>query len=96
MGRAGELPALAAGPCGNNCADALDRLWEYLDAELGAPDAETVRAHLAECQGCLEEYDVDVVVKTLVRARLPGGGAGQPARPHPRAADGHAGDTTLD
>ena len=57
----------AAGNCGNNCADALDRLWEYLDAELGALDAETVRAHLSECQGCLEEYDVDVVVKTLVR-----------------------------
>ena len=56
-----------AGNCGNNCADALDRLWEYLDAELGAPDAETVRAHLAECEGCLEEYDVDVVVKTIVR-----------------------------
>ena len=57
----------AEGSCGNTCADALDRLWEYLDAELGAVDAETVRAHLAECQGCLEEYDVDVVVKTLVR-----------------------------
>ena len=63
-----ELPArLSTGTCGNNCADALDRLWEYLDAELGAPDAETVRAHLAECQGCLEEYDVEVVVKTLVK-----------------------------
>ncbi|MET0788229.1 MAG: mycothiol system anti-sigma-R factor [Cellulomonas sp.] len=61
------LATLSVGTCGNNCADALDRLWEYLDAELGAPDAETVRAHLAECQGCLEEYDVDVVVKTLVK-----------------------------
>ena len=60
-------PRLSAGSCGNNCADALDRLWEYLDAELGALDAETVRAHLTECQGCLEEYDVDVVVKNLVR-----------------------------
>ena len=88
--------ATAAGNCGNNCADALDRLWEYLDAELGAPDAETVRAHLAECQGCLEEYDVDVVVKTLVQPRLPGGGAGRPAAEDPRAADGHAGDDTLD
>ncbi len=46
---AGQLTP-AAGNCGNNCADALDRLWEYLDAELGAVDAETVRAHLAECQ----------------------------------------------
>ena len=56
-----------SGLCGNNCNDALDRLWEYLDAELGAVDAETIRAHLTECQGCLEEYDVDVVVKTIVR-----------------------------
>ena len=55
------------GTCGNNCQDALDRLWEYLDAELGALDAETVRGHLAECEGCLEEYDVDVVVKTIVK-----------------------------
>jgi len=50
---------LTSGNCGNNCQDALDRLWEYLDAELGDPDAATVRAHLEECQGCLEEYDVD-------------------------------------
>jgi len=62
------LPAhLRTGSCGNNCADALDRLWEYLDAELEAPDSDVVRAHLAECQGCLEEYDVEVVVKNLVR-----------------------------
>jgi len=62
------LPAaLKSGSCGNNCSDALERLWEYLDAELEAPDSEVVRAHLAECQGCLEEYDVEVVVKNLVR-----------------------------
>jgi len=62
------LPAAQqSGHCGNNCTDALDRLWEYLDAELEAPDSDVVRAHLAECQGCLEEYDVEVVVKNLVR-----------------------------
>ena len=56
-----------SGACGNNCNDALERLWEYLDAELDAPDSDVVRAHLAECHGCLEEYDVEVVVKNLVR-----------------------------
>jgi len=60
-------PAELAGGCGNNCADALDRLWEYLDSELPELDAATVRSHLAECQVCLEEYDVDVVVKHLVK-----------------------------
>ena len=64
---ADESALPVSGNCGNTCADALDRLWEYLDAELGALDAATVRAHLSECDGCLEEYDVDLVVKTLVR-----------------------------
>ena len=59
--------SLKAGSCGNNCSDALERLWEYLDAELDALDSDVVRAHLAECQGCLDEYDVEVVVKNLVR-----------------------------
>jgi len=56
-----------SGLCGNNCDDALDHLWEYLDSELPDVDAATVRTHLEECRGCLEEYDVDVVVKHLVR-----------------------------
>ena len=34
---------------------------------VAAPGHGTVRAHLAECEGCLEEYDVDVVVKTIVK-----------------------------
>lgn len=49
------------------CDEALDQLFEYLDAELGTPDAERVRAHLTECRGCLEEFDVEVVVKKIVR-----------------------------
>ena len=67
MSEMDESVTQVAGGCGNNCEDALDRLWEYLDAELIDVDAQTVRAHLAECQGCLEEYDLDVVVKHLVR-----------------------------
>lgn len=52
---------------GVNCDQALGRLFEYLDAELGAPDAVLVRQHLEECAPCLDEYDVEVVVKNLVR-----------------------------
>jgi anti-sigma factor (TIGR02949 family) len=57
----------AARECDGDCTDALDRLWEYLDSELTPVDADTVRHHLAECRGCLEEYDVEVVLKKLVR-----------------------------
>jgi anti-sigma factor (TIGR02949 family) len=49
------------------CDEALDRLFEYLDAELGTPEAERVRAHLTECTECLEEFDVEAVVKKIVR-----------------------------
>ncbi|MCR6491678.1 mycothiol system anti-sigma-R factor [Cellulomonas sp. P24] len=50
-----------------DCGQALGQLFEYLDAELGTPDSERIRAHLAECAPCLGEYDVEVVVKNLVK-----------------------------
>ena len=50
-----------------NCGQALDRLFEYLDSELETLDSERVRRHLEECAPCLDEYDVEVVVKNLVR-----------------------------
>ncbi|WP_034649278.1 mycothiol system anti-sigma-R factor [Cellulomonas sp. HZM] len=55
----------ATGDCG--CDKALDELWAYLDAELDQLEAAQVRAHLESCRGCLEEHDVEVVVKKLVR-----------------------------
>ena len=59
--------AATSAECKGECTDALDRLWEYLDSELGDVDAKTVAVHLAECRGCLEEYDVELVLKKLVR-----------------------------
>jgi len=35
-----------------DCEAAMRRLWEYLDAELPAPDMAAVRAHVAECASC--------------------------------------------
>jgi len=60
-----EPPAKAGGDCG--CDEAVNELWAYLDAELEQHDAERVRAHLAGCHGCLEEHDVELVVKKLVQ-----------------------------
>ena len=62
-----HLTPRAHSDCGVGCTEALDRLFEYLDSELVEPDADRVRAHLAECQGCLEEFDVEAVVKKIVR-----------------------------
>lgn len=62
-----ESPAAPAHAEDCNCDEALAEMWAYLDAELEGPEADRVRAHLAGCRGCLEEYDVEVVVKKLVR-----------------------------
>ena len=62
-----ESVASLRSDCGAGCGEALDRLFEYIDSELVQPDADRVRAHLAECQGCLEEFDVEAVVKKIVR-----------------------------
>lgn len=60
-------PAHAASAQDCGCPEALDRLWEYLDAELTVPDKDVVSAHLAHCTGCLEEHEVERVMKAVVR-----------------------------
>ncbi len=54
-------------PARDGCAETLDRLYEYLDSELDAPDADRVRDHLAGCASCWDEFDLDSVLKSVVR-----------------------------
>ena len=57
--------------CGNHhdtdCREVLDRVYEYLDSELGPPDYAKIKQHLEECGPCLRQYDLDEAVKALVR-----------------------------
>ncbi len=52
-------------PCG--CDEAVQRLWEYVDSELGELDHDRVEAHLHECASCLEEEQLELVIKQVVR-----------------------------
>jgi len=61
---AARTPAPGA-PCG--CDEAVERLWEYVDSELGELDQVRVEAHLHECSQCLEEEQIELVMKQLVR-----------------------------
>ncbi|MBU4214104.1 MAG: mycothiol system anti-sigma-R factor [Actinobacteria bacterium] len=54
-------------PCGRECDDALEHLWEYLDAELAAAQAERIREHLSTCEGCHAEHDVEAMIKRVLR-----------------------------
>lgn len=42
-----------------DCADCLERLYAYLDRELGPAEVTEVRAHLDECGGCDENFVIE-------------------------------------
>jgi anti-sigma factor (TIGR02949 family) len=56
--------------CGNphetDCADALDRLYEFIDGELTPEVKDKIRVHLDECAPCLDEAGVERAIKALV------------------------------
>ena len=50
-----------------DCSHALMQVYEYLDGEMGPDDCTKIREHLAQCGPCLKEYDIDQMLKTVVR-----------------------------
>lgn len=50
-----------------DCTEALTRLFEFIDAEIGEVEGDQIRRHLADCEPCLAEYDVADHLKKLVR-----------------------------
>lgn len=63
------------------CPEVVDRLWEYLDGELAAKEADAVGQHLAGCAGCLPRYQCDRAFLALVVRSLRAAGPA-PARLH--------------
>jgi mycothiol system anti-sigma-R factor len=53
-------------PHGLDCGEALAHLYEYLDGEIGPEDHHRIAEHLTECAPCLQEFDVERLVKALV------------------------------
>jgi mycothiol system anti-sigma-R factor len=57
--------------CGNHhdtdCSEVLLKVYDYLDGEMGPDDCRKIKQHLNECGHCLKEYDIDQMLKALVR-----------------------------
>ena len=49
-----------------DCADALERVYLFLDGEIGERDAVDAKRHLDECTPCLREYGLEEEIKRLV------------------------------
>lgn len=51
-----------------DCADArLERLYEYLDGALSWDDLSAVQDHLASCQECSAQYDLECIIRSVVK-----------------------------
>jgi mycothiol system anti-sigma-R factor len=53
-------------PSASECADFLEQIVYFIDNELDAADCQVVRAHLDTCNPCLEKYDLQRTVKSIV------------------------------
>ncbi|GAA2106117.1 hypothetical protein GCM10009841_25510 [Microlunatus panaciterrae] len=60
-----DVPA-ASSHDADDCARVLKRVYEFLDNELDNADGAEIRQHLAACEPCLERFDVEQAVKSLV------------------------------
>lgn len=57
-----------AAPAGRtDCSEALLRVYEFLDGELGPNDCAKIQAHLDECGPCLHEYNLDTTLKAIIK-----------------------------
>ena len=53
-------------PSASECADFLEQIVYFLDNELDQADCSAVRMHLDSCNPCLEKYDLQRTVKSIV------------------------------
>jgi mycothiol system anti-sigma-R factor len=56
----------ADGPSEEECVDFLERIVRLIDNELDESDRSLVREHLDSCSPCLERYDLQRTVKSIV------------------------------
>jgi len=53
-------------PTAGDCVDFLERIVYFIDNELDEADCSAVRRHLDSCSPCLEKYDLERTVKSVV------------------------------
>jgi anti-sigma factor (TIGR02949 family) len=56
----------------DDCEQVLERMYEFLDHELDTATGDAIRQHLAACEPCLDRFDVEQALRTLVRHRCGG------------------------
>ena len=53
-------------PHDTDCSEILERVFFFIDHELADADSAQIQHHLDECGPCLQKYDLERTVKSLV------------------------------
>jgi mycothiol system anti-sigma-R factor len=53
-------------PNDTNCAEVLQRMMFFIDNELADADSTQIKQHLDDCAPCLDEHEMERVVKAVV------------------------------
>ena len=53
--------------CENVRAESLMRIYHYLDGELTTTEIREISVHLEQCPSCHDEYEIEALLKELVR-----------------------------
>ena len=69
----------AVKPC--DCAEALDKLYDFLDGELPDPSGDEIAAHLEQCRACWPQFNFERLFLDRLAA------AGECCEPSPKLAD---------
>jgi anti-sigma factor (TIGR02949 family) len=51
----------------DHCEQVVERMYEFLDHEIDTATGDAIRHHLAACEPCMDRFDVELAVRTLVR-----------------------------
>ena len=52
-----------------DCAEAAEKLYEYLDGSLDAEKLEAIEAHIHRCSPCLDAYDFHSALRRVVASK---------------------------
>lgn len=53
--------------CESVRAESLQRIYHYLDGELTTTEIREISVHLEDCPSCHDEYEIEALLKELVR-----------------------------
>jgi len=59
-------------PTSEDCQHVLEQVYAFLDSELDTASGDAIRAHLQACEPCLDRFDVEQALKSLIARRCGG------------------------